>query len=366
MRNLKSKTSSAFFLFMPPLGTYSNTLKEKLLISCIKKYENCFYHNLENCLLLEEKTLKLFKVPKEINKLHSIKTPNLSMQEIRKNGESIIKTFKNIPNTDIFVIGDFYAMKFASLLSLWFLENNLKNKFIAIPCCPFNSVPFTELSAGFLSTLNWCKNIADSFFENINIATQNVAVMEIKGDETGWLTAATAALCSFPNKTLFLTSDFIFDEDLFFIELKKSVEKNLNVIVLVGNQLKIRTGKKIVHHRQNIGTLISKIISKTKIPVSNFQVPTDLLFDQAHISKKDIKISKLYATAAIKFAKKSKGNIMVINRNNFSCKTNLSFEAIPLYDAVTTPRKVPDKFFSKNYSINAALKRSANRAFATM
>jgi len=120
--------------------------------------------------------------------------------------------------------------------------------------------------------------------------------------------------------------------------------------------LKTKSDKGIVHHNQRVCQLISKTISKAGFSISNFQIAPGILFDESHISKHDIKISKSFATAAVKFAKKSQGNIMVVNRLNFSSKTNFSFKAIPLYDAVTTPRKFPVKFLSKNYRVTMTLK----------
>ncbi len=341
---------------MPPRGTYAKPLLEKLLDTCLSKYENCLIPDSEDFLSIEKQNLKPIKSFEELIKFPYIVNKNVSLQEIRKKSKRLIETFKNIPNADIFVVGDFNAMKFSSLLSLYFLENNLKNKFVAIPCCPFNSIPFTEFSAGFLSALNWSKNMAEAFLKSGSGMKPGIGIMEIKGDETGWLTVGTAALSNFPNQTLFLAPDIIFDDKVFLIELKKIINKNKTVLIIVGETLKIKSDKRIIHQKQNVAQIISKIISKAGFSIFNFQIAPGILFDEAHISKHYIKMSRSFATAAVKFAKKSKGNIMVVNRLNFSRSSNFSFEAIPLYDAVTTPRKFPGKFHSKNYRVTMALK----------
>jgi len=351
-----SKIRTAVFLFMPPRGTYTKPLLKNLLDTCLSKYANVLIPDSEDFLSIKKQNLKPIKSFEELVKFPYIVNNNLlSLPQIREKGNQLIKTFKNFSNVDFFVVGDYDAMKFAALLSLWFLENKLKSKFIAIPCCPFNSVPFTEFSAGFGSALKLCKETADTFIkEKLN---SSVGVMQIKGDKTGWLTAGTSALCNFPNQTLFISPETVLDTNNLLSETEKICLKDKTALIIIGEFLKTKSEKGIVHHIQKVWQLINKIIAKAGFKTFNFQISTDFLFDEAHISKYDKKICKSYGAAAVKFAKKSKGNIMIINRPGFNSRNSFSFDAIPLYDAVTTPRKLPNKFLTKNYRRSPALKK---------
>jgi|GEM_PF-2595081 len=340
-------------------GAFAAPLLEKLLASSLQNYKHCFIPNSEELLSLKKQNLKLIKSSKTLNKFPYIVNQNLSLPKIRENGKKLIETFKDFPEMDFFVVGDFAAMKFASRLSLWFFENNLKNKFIAVPCCPFNSVPFTEFSAGFGSALKWCADTATAFLmKSCKPQPEGlVGIMEIKDDKTGWLTSGSAALCGFPKQTLTIVPGYLPNTKSLLTELRRIIKVNKTALVVVGDSLKICSGKGIIHHKQKTGQIICDIVSKAGIPAVKFQISPGILFDNTHISKQDNKLSKAFAVAAVKLARKSKSNIMVVNRFGSGVPRRLTFEAVSLYDAVNTPRRRPEKFLSKKLRSAAALKK---------
>ncbi len=345
---------------MPTRGSFAKPLLENLTAACLKKYDNCYIPDSENFFSIKKNNIKLINKVEDLIKFPYIVNFNTpSLLEIREKGAMTIDAFKHYPDSDIFVVGNLNAMKFASRMALWFLENNLDSKFIAVPCCPFNSVPFAAFSAGFGSALKSCADSADSFIECANSPMHNpsAGVMEINGDKTGWLAAGTAALSRFSDQILFVAPDGLLDSNKLLMELRKIIDKNKNVLVVVGDSVKISSEKGVVHRKHKVGRVICDIISKTDISIFQFQIAPGVLSLPVHISKQDAKLSKFYASAAVKSAKKCNGNIMVVNRMNYNGRFRFSFETVQLYDAVNTPRKLPEKFIAKNYRATAQLKK---------
>ena len=259
----------------------------------------------------------------------------------------------SLPN-DIFVAGGKKAMMMASRLGLHFREKNINARCVLVPACPYNSVPFNDFSSGFGSALKWCVNLGNDMLSARTDSTDNcsVGIVQIDGDDNGWLTAGAASLISEKGKVIFLTCETVFDEEKFCAALLRKLKKNNGAVVFTSEIIRNAQMKKISGASQPVSTVLSKIIFK-KLNQNPYSIIIDpeKLFDTAHISKQDVKDSFLTGKAAVRLAlrtAKQGTNIIVANRLSFDGKNKLTFEVVPLFEAINTPRKLPKKIEAEN------------------
>lgn len=272
---------------------------------------------------------------------------------VSKENEIEYKIDDSLPN-DIFVVGGKNAMMMASRLGLHFREKNINARCVLVPACPYNSIPFNDFSAGFGSALKWCVNLGnDMLSARINSVDKcSVGIVQIDGDENGWLTAGAASLVLEKGKVLFLTCETVFDEEKFCAALLRKLKKHNGAVVFTSEIIRNAQMKKIGGANQPVSTALSKIIFK-KLNQNSYSIIINpgKLFDMAHISKQDVKDSSLTGKAAVRLAlrtAKQGTNIIVANRLSIDGKNKLSFEVVPLFEAINTPRKLPKKIFVEN------------------
>jgi 6-phosphofructokinase len=255
----------------------------------------------------------------------------------------------SIPN-DIFVIGGKKIMITASRLGLHFREKNIDARCVFIPACPYNSIPFNDFSYGFGSALNWCTDLGNDMLSIRKNSRNNcrVVIIEIDGDDNGWLTAGAASLISEKEKIIFLTCETIFDEENFCIAVARKIKKYNTAVIFTSQEIRNAGLKRINTTNQSISAALSKIITK-KLNLNSFALiinPGEMI-DSAHLSKQDVKNGTLVGKAAVRLAlrtAKQGTNILIANRFSNDGKNKLSFEIVPLFEAINTPRKLP-----KNY-----------------
>ena len=234
---------------------------------------------------------------------------------IETNKYNIIKRVDTKLINDVFLVGGKNEMNFAAELGLLFREKNLPARCLFIPACPYNSVPFNDVSIGFASALNWCISLgADILFLLKAERTQN-AILEIEGDDAGWLSTAAA----------------------FYLR-----EKSKNVFALLANENKKITKK--------ASLIITNFNYEAKESARCIKINPAKLIDSKYIAKNDFKYCRFAAKAAVKFALKSdkqKTNILVANRLSRD-KSKLTFEIVNLLESANTPRQLPKKIFLPN------------------
>ncbi len=255
----------------------------------------------------------------------------------------------NSLHNDIFAVGGKNAMIMASSLGLHFREKNINARCIFVPACPYNSIPFNDFSAGFGSAMKWCINLGNNMISIRKNSRNNcsVGIVQIDGDDNGWLTAGTASLVFEKEKALFLTSETIFDEDKFCAAVSKKLKKYGSTVIFTSDIIRDAKMKKIGGANQPVSTAISKIILKNLNQNSySIIVNPGEFFDSEYISKQDTKDARLTGRAAVRLAlrtAKHGTNILISNRISINDKNKLSFEVVPLFEAINTPRKLPKK-----------------------
>jgi len=263
------------------------------------------------------------------------------------------KISDSLPN-DVFVVGGKKTMMTANRFGLHFREKNIDARCVLVPACPYNSVPFNDFSSGFGSALKWCVGLGNYMLFARTHSRDNcsIGIIEIAGDDNGWLTAGASSLVSEKGKVLFLTCETIFDEGKLCAAVSKKMKKFGATIIFTSEIIRNAEMKKIGGAAQPVSTALSKIIMK-KLNLKSFAMIVDpgKMFDSAHLSKQDDKDGRLAGKAAVRLAlrtAKQGTNIIVANRLSFDGKNKLTFEVVPLFEAINTPRKLPKKISAKN------------------
>ncbi len=116
-----------------------------------------------------------------------------TLQELHTAGAGLAARLARVP-TDVFVCGGADALRSAARMALWTRHAAPATRWIGVPCCPYNSVPFTLCSAGYASALRYCARVALERTRTTLSSTITVA-----GDAAGWLALGVAAVAPVPD-----------------------------------------------------------------------------------------------------------------------------------------------------------------------
>ena len=117
--------------------------------------------------------------------------PEASLSELQERGVALARELRRAA-TDVIVCGDAGGLRGAARLALWARGEAPATRWIGVPCCPYNSVPFTVCSVGYASALRYCAGIVRGYVREAGEARLRV---EVDGDEHGWLALGIGALC---------------------------------------------------------------------------------------------------------------------------------------------------------------------------
>ena len=257
------------------------------------------------------------------------------------------KISDSMPN-DVFLVGGKKTMTLANRFGLYFREKNINARCIFVPACPYNSIPFNDFSAGFGSAMKWCVNLGNNMISIRKNSRNNcsIGIIQIDGDDNGWLTSGAASLISEKEKTLVFSCETVFDEEKFCGAVSKKFKKYGTTVIYTSEIIRDAKMKKIGGATQPVSTAISKIILKNLNQNSySIIVNPGEFFDSEYISKQDTKDARLTGRAAVRLAlrtAKRGTNILISNRLSIDGK-KLTFEVVPLFEAINTPRKLPKK-----------------------
>lgn len=125
-----------------------------------------------------------------LRELGRVRVPEESLAELQHQGAALAAELQSAA-TDVLVCGDAAALRSAARLALWTRTAAPATRWIGVPCCPYNSVPFTVCSVGYASALRYCAEIVRRAMRR----TGGVApAVHIEGDAHGWLGLGLAAL----------------------------------------------------------------------------------------------------------------------------------------------------------------------------
>jgi hypothetical protein len=342
---------NALICNMTSPGLFTAPLWDGLLSAATRKYDAVFLLSTDDLRSLSHKNAIQIKTADDVDLSPSLKRQSLTQTEIRKHGSGILSVLESLSNPDIFFCGDITAIRLASRLALWCRENANPSTWIALPCCPFNSVPFAEFSAGFGSVLSATTARGSSLLETCRKSAREtpVGILNISDDHFGWLTAGTAALASSDGLSHCILPGTHFSVDELCNTLSRSLQKQEHVL-LVMSTINATGYKGTPGHLANVieATLETGVRRVTCFP--------DSLPDSRCASKQDMKDSKAMGRAAIRLARKARDSILVANHCVPGSAHSLEFQAASLLESVYTLRTVPNAFYrAKTFRTTAAL-----------
>lgn len=125
-----------------------------------------------------------------LRELQRVRVPEESLAELQQKGADLAAELRRAA-TDVLVCGDAAALRSAARLALWTRAAAPATRWIGVPCCPYNSVPFTVCSVGYASALRYCAEIVR---REARRAGGVAPAVNIEGDVHGWLALGLAAL----------------------------------------------------------------------------------------------------------------------------------------------------------------------------
>jgi hypothetical protein len=268
-----------------------------------------------------------------------------SLEDIRTRGVRL-QEWLDAHNAHVFVAGDARAMQVAARLDLWRRETGSTARWIGIPSCPYNSVPFTDYNAGFPSTLAWCVAILNAAARTrARTPHQPVAVLEIIGDTTGWLTAGCAALADGASTALCLMPTGANELNRLYTAVGSALSGNRPVIVVCGAV--VRDG----HHRPiapvdapagpALAARIAQHFGMAPVLLTVDPSACESPLPSVRVEKRD---ARGLARAAIRQARKAAQGLLVTARRAPTENYRLQYGGTLLTEAVNTPRAIGDRF----------------------
>jgi hypothetical protein len=340
-------------------GVWSLPLWKSLLSAGSKTYESVFLLSADDLLAVTSRNAVTISTGDDAGRHPALRYQELSQAGIRRNGQKILKLLGSLSNPDVFFCGDYHAVRLASRLSLWCRENNNPSAWAAVPCCPFNSVPFVDFSVGFGSALANAAAMGTILHNACNHVSREtpVGILVVSGDRYGWLTAGTAALAGTAGKTHCILPGTQFSPAQLCKVLAASLNRYKHILLVMSDM----TGLTGTHHSKTgkednpryLSAAIEEILG-TGVRVHAWY-PANMV-DPAHLSKRDIKNTIAMGRAAVRLARSARNGILVINHRNPGEAGKLSVRSTPLLEAVNTVRTVPESYFrSKTFTITPAL-----------
>lgn len=142
--------------------------------------------------ILEDVKWRKVRGAGELARARRVGVAPTGLAEVERRGAALAEKLRDEP-TDVVVCGDGGALRSAARLALWTRVAAAETRWIAVPCCPFNSVPFTVCTLGYASALRYCSREVQA---NVRRGVR-VTDVEIKGDIHGWLRLGVRAVVEF-------------------------------------------------------------------------------------------------------------------------------------------------------------------------
>ena len=341
-------------------GTYVAPALEALFAACHGRYgDRVFTADVARMPDLAASSLVRARTAEALHRASRIASSDISVQDLRSRGVSMLDALSAL-QADVFVLGDAGAMRLSARLALWSREHRAACRWIGIPACPYNSVPFTASSIGFGSALNWCAALGTALRagRQRDHKAAPIGILDISGDTTGWLAAGAAALAGAGNQPVFcITPGMALDADTLCVALRRAVQRDGHAVIFTGASARDTAGRHIASLGTSAAQAVREIITThMRLEVVVMQVCPADVFDEAHMSARDAADSRLMARAAVRAACKGE-SCVVLNRRAPGSRYSLLTHTMPLLDVVSAPRMISAQYLRpKVYQPKPALR----------
>ena len=338
---------NAVVALMAPPGTPLGPALDALFAACRVPYGGRISYAASPTLLsLDPAHLVRVKSAAALQAAPRIVTCDMSVEALRRDGVAMLDCLSAL-QADLFVLGDAAAMRLIGRIALWSRERQAACRWIGIPACPCNSVPFTASSIGFGSAVRWCAALATALLDARRRDPRGapIGILEIAGDNNGWLSAGAAALAGSHQHPVFcITPDMAVDAAALCAALCRAIKTHGCAVLATSAVLHDAARRPIAPSgMSSVIALRHLIATHVKLDAVVATVhPTDML-DPAHVSRRDMTDSRTMARAAARVARKAEACV-VLNRRAAGMAYRLLTHTMPLLEAADSPRTLPPQY----------------------
>ena len=334
---------------MAPPGTPLGPALDALVAACRGHYgARIMAVTSPGLLSLDSSSLLRIKSADTMRVLPRVMPDRVTGQEVRQRGGAMLECL-SAREADVFILGDAAAFRLASQIALWSRECQTACRWIALPACPYNSVPFTAASIGFGSAVRWCSSLAAALHDERrrDLHGAPVAILEIAGDTTGWLAAGSAALAGSPSEPVFcITPDMAVAADALCATLGRAVTTHGCALLVTSAVAHTAAGHCLAVPGVSVGIALHQMLTAhggLDATVTSI-CPADM-FDPAYVSARDMADSRAMARAAVRAARKAEPCALMLRRAADAAGRHL-IHTVSLLEATDIPRTLPRPYIN--------------------
>jgi hypothetical protein len=172
-----------------------------------------------------------------------------------------------------------------------------------------------------------------------------VAVVEIVGDENGWLSAGSAALASGPFRVMNLMPCGANELARMYAGIDAARRRRESVLIVCGDVVRDARHRPVAPVDAAVGpALVARIRQHSGVEAVALSVNPGACGDPAHATRVEQRDSRGTARAALRLARKATQGLLVTARRAPVENYRLTYGSTPLTEAVNTPRALGDRF----------------------
>ncbi|MCX7003505.1 MAG: 6-phosphofructokinase [bacterium] len=339
----RTLNKEAVLLLLPPAGTCLDPLVTAWLAACAPRYTRLFTADAADLWTLTPDALVRVRTPDDVLRRPLLRLALPEVNELRQRGAAL-RALLATP-ADFFVAGDAHAMRLAARLALWCREGGGAGTLVGLPCCPYNSVPFTHSSCGFPSALAYCVQAVNL----MHTARQHdrrrapIGIVRIIGDAAGWLSVGAAALADAATGVLCLTADTPCDGARLCAQVEKARAQAGAVVIVMGDGVGTAQRRPLAAH-EHAGAAVLAELLHARLHVGVEIGTLDPAQAGTPAARGERALATAMARAAVRQAARGPGATLLANHRATLASARMIMHAIPLLESVATPRKVPADF----------------------
>jgi 6-phosphofructokinase len=347
----------AVLLLLPPAGTCLEPLVTAWLTACTPRYASLATADAADLWTLTPKAVVRGRTPDDILRRPLLRLALPEANELRQRGAAL-RTLLAAP-ADFYVAGDADAMRLAARLALWCREGSVAGTLIGLPCCPYNSVPFTHSSSGFPSALAHCVQAVNLLHRARQYDRRRapIGIVRIMGDAAGWLSVGAAALAGSATGTLCLTADTPFERARLCAQVEKARAHDGAAVIVMGDGVCTAQRQPLAAH-DHAGAALAELL-RARLHAGVAMVTLDPAQYGTPVARCERALASAMARAAVRQAARGPGTTLIANQRATRVPARMTMHAIPLLESVATPRKVPAEYLRPaTYRATAACARA--------
>lgn len=328
-----------------PAGTVLDPLLQAWYTACQRSHESVWRADVSALPDVSRAVLARLRRPDELALIARADATTCDIEELRERAAGLVELCAT--GCDIFICGDAAALQTTARLALVCRERGVPDSFVLLPCCPYNSVPFNGVSAGFASALTACVQTVDAMAaarrRDRNCAP--IGVVYVAGDTAGWLAVGAAALCADAGNAFCLIRGCPVDIPHLCGLLTRTVASHGSAVVVIGDDLIDGARRRLAaDSNAQLDVLRDTIARQTRMGVAGLRCDPGVgLPSNAGVPGERMLGAQL-ARAAVRAARTQRVAALVAVQTLPHDTLPWRIAPIPLLEAVAAPRQVPERY----------------------